>query len=49
VRAQNDFARESFERFNELNRRYLEIVQTMMKATASTAEEARGSGARQAG
>jgi hypothetical protein len=49
VRVQSEYARASFERFNELNRRYLEITQAMMKATASSVEEARGAQTRRAG
>ena len=49
IRVQSEYARASFERFNELNRRYLEITQAMMKATASTVEETRGAQARKAG
>ena len=49
VRAQSEYLRASFERANELNRRYLEIVQTVMKATASTVEEAREARTKKAG
>ena len=34
VEAQNDFVRASFERMNQLNRRYLEIVQVSMRPMA---------------
>jgi hypothetical protein len=41
ARLQGEFVRESFERFNRLNGRYLEIVQDVMRATVSAAEQAR--------
>jgi competence protein ComEA len=49
IRVQSEYARASFERFNELNRRYLEIARSMMTAAASTAEETREARARKAG
>src|SRR3954454_1728074 len=41
ARLQSEFVRESFERLNRLNGRYLEVVQDMMRATVSAAEQAR--------
>ena len=41
ARLQGEFVRESFERFNRLNGRYLEIVQDVMRATVSAAQQAR--------
>ena len=41
ARLQSEFVRESFERFNRLNGRYLEIVRDVMRATVSAAEQAR--------
>ena len=41
ARLQGEFVRESFERLNRLNGRYLEIVQDVMRATVSAAEQAR--------
>jgi hypothetical protein len=41
ARLQGEFVRASFERFNRLNGRYLEIVQDVMRATVSSAERAR--------
>jgi competence protein ComEA len=49
VRVQSEYMRGAIERANELNRRYLEIVQTVMKATASTVEEAREARTKKAG
>jgi competence protein ComEA len=46
IQVQSEFMRASFERLNELNRRYLEITQTMMEATA---EETRRAQVRKAG
>jgi competence protein ComEA len=39
VRAQSEYLRASFERMNQLNSRYLEIVRSMMTAAASTAKD----------
>ena len=41
ARLQGEFVRASFERFNRLNGRYLEVVQDVMRATASAAGQAR--------
>jgi len=41
ARLQGEFVRASFERMSRLNGRYLEIVQGMMRATVSAAEQAR--------
>jgi hypothetical protein len=41
ARLQGEFVRASFERVNRLNGRYLEIVQDVMRATVSAAEQAR--------
>src|SRR3954451_11105426 len=41
ARLQSEFVRASFERMNRLNGRYLEVVQDMMRATVSAAEQAR--------
>ena len=37
--AQSEFVRESLERATEFNRRYLEVVQSVMRATASATED----------
>src|SRR4051812_23716964 len=44
VRAQGEFVRLSLERLHELNRRYLEIVQSVMEAAPAAAERARKTG-----
>jgi hypothetical protein len=36
IQTQGDFVRGSFERGSQLNRRYLEVIQTMMRAMAFT-------------
>ena len=41
ARLQGEFVRASFERMNRLNGRYLEVVQDVMRATVSAAEQAR--------
>ena len=41
LKAQGEFVRESLERATEFNRRYLEIVRSVVQATASAAEQAR--------
>jgi len=41
ARLQGEFVRASFERFNRLNGRYLEIVQDVMRATVSAAGQTR--------
>src|SRR3954452_25611633 len=41
VQAQGEFVRVSLERLHELNRRYLEIVQSMMEAAPAAVERAR--------
>jgi hypothetical protein len=41
LQAQGEFARASLERLNELNRRYLEIVQGMMETASTAADRAR--------
>ncbi len=38
---QGEFVRASFERLNQLNSRYLEVVQTMTRATTAAAERQR--------
>src|SRR4051794_15986618 len=44
VRAQGEFVRLSLERLHELNRRYLEIVQSVVEAAPAAAERARKTG-----
>jgi competence protein ComEA len=44
VQAQGEFVRVSLERLQELNRRYLEIVQGMMEAAPAAVERARKAG-----
>jgi hypothetical protein len=41
VQVQSEFMRSSFERLSQLNGRYLELTQAMMRVTAQTAEQQR--------
>jgi hypothetical protein len=41
ARLQGEFVRASFERMNRLNGRYLEVVQDVMRATASATRQSR--------